>query len=586
MTRKRKLVLIGAALIAGGLVIALGGMVVQVIMLPLSIAVACWLFYAAATGRTLRIFKGRKTAGQADENPLPRQLEEDAGGQTGDVDLKVLGAAYSRRKWQEMELVVDAALDHAIRCIQQKMDINTVAIFFPTDDGGYTIRRFASKCEYVNPQAVIYPGVGVIGSFLKDGLKQLLLQDIVTDSMTLYYYTQDARIRSLMASPLIAGSVERGTIVVDSTEPRHFTDADHDFLTSIAHLCGETVYYAYLCNEHRLRYERLAAMSNIEKYFFNKLDIEAVLDKMVEIIPFAIPCDRLTISLKNPGASTATIRRAWGAGAEGFASKTFSIKEKTLAGLLYSRAMCFFRNFSSDTVEVRYADGEPYAADLASFLAFPIGVDECKGGILLESLRRDAFSDASRALLSRLVTSAGLAIEKIAVIEQAQSLATHDGLTGLNNHRQFQKLLREEITRSTRYNDPLSLVIGDIDFFKKINDAHGHPFGDQVLRGVGAALLQSIRDSVDIAARYGGEEFALILVKTGEKTAQETAERIRQKISSLIFHTPQGESIHVTMSFGIAVFNLHAKDIDGLVLKADKALYRAKQNGRDRVEVF
>jgi diguanylate cyclase (GGDEF)-like protein len=185
-----------------------------------------------------------------------------------------------------------------------------------------------------------------------------------------------------------------------------------------------------------------------------------------------------------------------------------------------------------------------------------------------------------------LATSAGLAIEKLQIIEQANALATHDGLTGLINHRQFQALLKDEITRAIRYSDPLSLVLCDIDFFKKVNDTYGHPFGDTVLREVSARLRENVRDGVDVVARYGGEEFALVLVKTDAQKAIETVERIRQQIESRFLKSPHGEDIHVTMSFGIAVYPKHAKQIDALIQKSDKALYRAKENGRNRVEIF
>ncbi|MBD3320806.1 MAG: diguanylate cyclase, partial [Chitinivibrionales bacterium] len=130
------------------------------------------------------------------------------------------------------------------------------------------------------------------------------------------------------------------------------------------------------------------------------------------------------------------------------------------------------------------------------------------------------------------------------------------------------------------------LIIGDIDYFKKINDTHGHPFGDTVLRGIARKLQDSIRDGIDISARYGGEEFALILVKTDEHRAVETAERIRKEIHTQVFRAPGGDNMQVSMSFGLAVYGRHANKINSLIQKADKALYRAKQNGRNRVEVF
>jgi diguanylate cyclase (GGDEF)-like protein len=280
------------------------------------------------------------------------------------------------------------------------------------------------------------------------------------------------------------------------------------------------------------------------------------------------------------------VRRAWGEQAGAFSGITFSFKDKSLVGLLYTKNIVLSRNFASDRTEVRYAEGEHASDELQSFLAFPIGVDECKGAVLLESMKKDAFTRSNQDLLDRIATSAGLAIEKLQTIEQAQNLATHDGLTGLVNHREFQSVLKDEITRAIRYNDPLSLVLCDIDFFKKINDTHGHPFGDIVLKEISSKLRSNIREGVDIAARYGGEEFALVLVKTDGQNAVETVERIRQSIANTPFKGTHGEDLRVTMSFGIAVYREHAKQLDQFIAKADKALYRAKENGRNRVEIF
>ncbi|MBD3344535.1 MAG: diguanylate cyclase [Chitinivibrionales bacterium] len=584
---KKNWLIAGALILCAGIILHLAALYVQALCLPLAIFLCALCLFIGFRRPTVSRKRAMTPARPSSSGmlSLPSQIEKEVNAADNTIKLSVLGSLYSKEQWKEIEDVVDIILDKFIALVRARVDAHTVAFFFPSDDGGYKIRRFDSCSENINKEAVIYPGVGVIGSFLKDGLKQLNLQDIVTDSMTLYYYTKDAGIRSLMASPIIAAGIERGTIIVDSTEQKHFTDEDHTFLSTIGHLCGQAAYYAYVHTEHKLKYVRFAAMSNTEKYFFQKHEIEAVLDKMAEIIPFAIQCDRLTISLKSESGDSATIKRAWGPNGEQFLDQSFSLNEKSLISLLYSKNMCFFRNFSNH-YETRYFDGEPKSKEMRSFLAYPVGVDECKGGILLESTQKDAFTGFNRALLSRLATSAGLAIEKIQILEQARNLATHDGLTGLNNHRQFQKLLRDEIIRSTRYNDPLALVIGDIDFFKKINDTHGHPFGDTVLRGIAKKLQESIRDSIDISARYGGEEFALILVKTVEQRAIETVDRIRQEINKQVFRTPSGEDMSASMSFGIAIYGKHSNKSDGLIQKADKALYRAKQNGRNRVEVF
>lgn len=521
------------------------------------------------------------------ELALPRIVEKQVIDDTATVQIASLGFAHKKTVRQATETTVDEILDTGIKLIKAKMSVHTVAIFFPTLDGKFKLRKFDSPCEHINKDAIINPGIGVIGGILKDGFKQINLQEITNDSMTLYYYNHDVGIRSLMASTINAGNCDRGTIIVDSTKKNNFSDEDHGYLNLIASMIGQAVFSTYLYTEHKLTHVRLAAMSNIEKDFFRNLNLNSILDLMIEVIPFAIPCDRLTISIKNDDGSGATIKRSIGSNSDWFVNKPFSLKEKTLAGILFSKNIALCRNFSKEHYEVRFCEGEPVEpVDYNSFLAIPLGVEDCKGMILLESKLPDAFSESCKELLSRLSISAGLALEKIIVLEKAKTLATRDGLTGLRNHREFQQILKDEITRSIRYNDHLALVICDIDYFKKLNDTWGHQFGDLVLKGISTHLESCIREGVDTAARYGGEEFALILVKNDEKSAAETTERIRAHIANLLFKTPTGEDIHVTMSFGIAIYRQHAKQIDELIKKADKALYRAKENGRNRVEVF
>lgn len=172
-------------------------------------------------------------------------------------------------------------------------------------------------------------------------------------------------------------------------------------------------------------------------------------------------------------------------------------------------------------------------------------------------------------------------IGKNSELESLRQQASRDGLTQLHNYRAFCDALNQEIKRSSRYRNDLSLVIADIDFFKKINDGFGHPAGDQVLREVAEALKKCLREC-DFVARYGGEEFAIILPETTIEDALPVAERMRKKIKSLEI-SYDGHLIRVTMSFGAAGFH-HSPPMsfDGLLKAADAALYAAKKQGRDR----
>ncbi len=161
--------------------------------------------------------------------------------------------------------------------------------------------------------------------------------------------------------------------------------------------------------------------------------------------------------------------------------------------------------------------------------------------------------------------------------------ATHDGLTGLYNYRYFQEALFREIARSRRYGKPLSLILLDVDSFKKYNDEHGHQMGDDVLRGIGEILLGRIRKS-DIAARYGGEEFVVLLPEAGREYGMRIAGELRETIAGHLFHGRETQSRRiVTASFGMAVFPEDGSDPASLIRVADRKMYLAKQAGGNRV---
>jgi len=162
-----------------------------------------------------------------------------------------------------------------------------------------------------------------------------------------------------------------------------------------------------------------------------------------------------------------------------------------------------------------------------------------------------------------------------------EKLSQKDSLTGLENYSCFVQRLTEERNRSDRYETLFSLIIMDIDYFKKFNDSYGHEAGNEVLKKI-SETIQSQTRTIDLGARYGGEEFAVILTNADPDSALRFAQRLRESMSKLAFDFG-GESRSITISIGVATYPLDAKTETELIVYADQALYQAKAEGRNRV---
>jgi diguanylate cyclase (GGDEF)-like protein len=180
------------------------------------------------------------------------------------------------------------------------------------------------------------------------------------------------------------------------------------------------------------------------------------------------------------------------------------------------------------------------------------------------------------ATVERFASQAALALNNAWLLEQVRRLAGSDPLTGLPNRRHFEETLQRELARAIRTEQPVNLLILDIDHFKRINDTYGHQTGDAVLRAVGRALSETVRVG-DVVARYGGEEFAIVMPNAETEDAVALAERILRNVENI--------DVPVTASIGIATYIRHASDGSSLVDAADRALYESKRSGRNRATV-
>jgi two-component system, cell cycle response regulator len=220
--------------------------------------------------------------------------------------------------------------------------------------------------------------------------------------------------------------------------------------------------------------------------------------------------------------------------------------------------------------------------DYESLLVVPLIVkDQVIGTFTVAAQRPGAFPNDRREMLGVIANQVATSMQNARMYEVVEEQATTDGLTGLVNHRTFQERFSAMLGRAERRNFAVSLLLTDIDHFKKVNDTYGHPTGDEVLRRVAAILRGSAR-KIDITARYGGEEFAIVLPEIDEANCLPFAEKIRQIVERTEFKF-ENVRIPVTISMGIASVEGDVTDTQTIIKRADERLYEAKASGRNRV---
>lgn len=331
--------------------------------------------------------------------------------------------------------------------------------------------------------------------------------------------------------------------------------------------------------EVRMIRRQLDAVDKIGRRAVGIFDLDGMISEFLGLIPTIVAADRCAVWLADPDEEILTEFKAKGTPTFAMAS-TVRFGEGLVGMCAERRRRVLVRNGRTDP---RVA-GDPLAAGTS--VALPLMVHKKLIGVL-EVSRYDVrpFHRKYIDVLAGLANELAVAIENHRLHERMHALAVTDSLTGLLNHRRLHEALQEEVWRAQRYVHPVSAMMIDVDDFKMYNDTYGHPKGDLVLKGVAKVIAGNTR-SVDIAARYGGEEFVVILPETNKWQAERTAQRIRKAVESRAFGGQDGQkAVRKTVSIGIASFPDDTGDPSQLIALADKAMYKAKQMGKNAVVV-
>ncbi len=333
------------------------------------------------------------------------------------------------------------------------------------------------------------------------------------------------------------------------------------------------------------RINELDLLFDVSQRLTSSLELDHVLQAMAELIGSRLGFQRFSILLFDEAESMLTFRHVFGPQGPGTSVGDSLPADEGLVGRAIQKGT---HELVSDLVGLaRNTPLENALPTTGSFLCVPMQHREKLYGVLnFTSPKKDAFSDDAIQFMTALSNQAAMAIANAQLFKETLDLSVTDELTKLANRRQMKTALQMEFDRARRFSNDLSVIMIDIDHFKRYNDANGHLLGDQVLTGV-ARVLENNTRKVDTVARFGGEEFVIILPGQDKATASSVAEKLRKAVAQNVFprmaSQPNG---YLSITAGVSCYPKDGDQPQALVDMADLALYVAKRAGRNRVVEF
>jgi diguanylate cyclase (GGDEF)-like protein len=447
--------------------------------------------------------------------------------------------------------------------------------------------------------------------------------------------------KAILNVPFIAEGVVLGFLaVIETRYERHFNADEVQLVQAFGDQIGIAVRNAQLREANERRTARLTALLRSSRAISSKVKLDEVLETVARVAAEVLGCDECQIQAYDREADTVTPVAMYQRVHDPRHLESLG-RAFPLADYPADREMIAQRNIK----EEHFSDADLAAMTRQTMLKYGdhtylnvplMHFDEAIGVlVLVQATEERHFSDDEREIAAAIAEQAAVAIVNARLVSRIEAQAITDGLTGLYNHRYFYDRLDQEVARAQRYGSPLSLLMLDLDDFKRFNDHYGHVAGDEALREVGRILRAQVRRNVDLAARYGGEEFVVLLPNTTTSKAEivgarlyraleqlrlddfgggvssvpvsagasvadtaadgsadspgadDVAERISRAIAATSFPVNGSDgSGRLTASIGVASYPFLADSASELVAHADVALYVAKRKGKNRVEVY
>lgn|GEM_PF-905387 len=453
----------------------------------------------------------------------------------------------------------------------------------------------------------------IIGSCAKNR-EPKYIDDMTLPTTTLGYYQQEVLIRSFFAFPIVDGSANAlGVLAVDSLEKGAFSTETRQVLERFTPFFIQIIERIQIARELNVRASHFESLHEMGRVLNSSLDLDAILDRLTALLTTMVPNElcvflrydekaREAIVLHLSGSAIQRVDRApflehlissfklfFRIKGEDQTEQPFPVAQSGILSQMLKqwengRILAYhFPDLGERSKEVGlFGESNRLQQKIHTLSCWPLVAGEkFIGAFFLGSTRSDAFSEPQRNFLDTLMNQVAVVMDNVILHQQIRNMALTDGLTGLLNHRTFMENVDAEFLRLNRDPQPFSLLLVDIDFFKKVNDTYGHPVGDIALKSVAGIIRKQAR-TIDFVARYGGEEFAIGMLGSDSAGAHLMAERIRETVEKTAIIAGD-RSFFCTLSIGIATLLKSGEKREGLIARADAALYHAKHSGRNRV---
>ncbi len=490
-----------------------------------------------------------------------------------------------------------------INMVSGLVPAHTYALFLDDrDDGVFSLRGIRSQSRAVASSTVEFAkGNGLIGICAARNQPQYL-PDIIIPVKSLGYYTQNVPVQSFLAIPMAISEADRvmGVLCVDSLERDAFPEEVQATLQRFVPFFIQIIDKIRISVEMDIRAKNFAALHDMSSVLSSSLEISDVLDKLTVQLRSVVPYDFCACVLYDEPSKMAVLTALRGYDSK-YVGSLFPLDpaKKDADGEKSVILLHMLKQWQErGMVKIHYdPDLGERGRDISLFpikeLQQPIkslygrplvARGKFIGAVFLSSIRANSFTEYHLNFMDTLLNHVSIVVDNNMLHRRIRDMAHTDGLTGLFNHRTFMDKLNEEFKRLDREYQHFSLLILDIDFFKKVNDEFGHPVGDTALKCV-AGVIHDMARSIDFVARYGGEEFAVGMVGSDSVGAKIMAERIRKTVENTVI-TAGKITLKCTVSIGVASYYRGCEKKETLIAQADQALYHAKHAGRNRVCLY